>query len=37
MLPNLDASFHRKVIGMPGGIEGLDESEHIVPPLRCEA
>jgi hypothetical protein len=33
-LPNLDASFHRKVMGMPGGIEVLDENDHVVPPLR---
>ena len=33
-LPNLDASFHRKVMGTPGGIEVLDENDNIVPPLR---
>lgn len=33
-LPNLDASFHHKVMGIPGGIEVLDENDHIVPPLR---
>ena len=33
-LPNLDASFHRKVMGMPGGIEVLDENNNVVPPLR---
>lgn len=33
-LPNLDASFHRKVMGMPGGIDVLDENDRIVPPLR---
>ncbi len=33
-LPNLDASFHRKVMGMEGGIEVLDENDNIVPPLK---
>jgi len=33
-LPNMDASFHRKVMGIPGGIEVLDEKDHIVPALR---
>jgi hypothetical protein len=33
-LPNLDASFHRKVMGTPGGIEVLDENDRIVPELR---
>jgi hypothetical protein len=33
-LPNLDASFHRKVMGTKGGIEVLDENDNIVPPLR---
>jgi len=33
-LPNLDASFHRKVMGMEGGIEVLDENNNIVPPLK---
>jgi len=33
-LPNLDASHHRKIMGTPGGIEVLDENDHIVPPLR---
>ena len=33
-LPSLDASFHHKVMGTPGGIEVLDEKGRIVPPLR---
>lgn len=33
-LPNMDASFHHKVMGTPGGIEVLDENDHIVPPLK---
>jgi hypothetical protein len=33
-LPAVDASFHRKVMGKMGGIEVLDENDHIVPPLR---
>jgi len=33
-LPNLDASFHHKIMGTPGGIEVLDENDHIVPPLK---
>lgn len=33
-LPNLDASFHHKVMGMSGGIEVLDENGRIVPALR---
>jgi hypothetical protein len=33
-LPNVDASFHRKIMGTPGGIEVLDENDRIVPPLR---
>jgi hypothetical protein len=33
-LPNLDASFHRRVMGTPGGIEVLDENDQIVPELR---
>lgn len=33
-LPNLDASFHHKVMGMSGGIEVLGENDHIVPSLR---
>lgn len=33
-LPNLDASFHRKVMGQIGGIEVLDENDRVVPPLK---
>ena len=33
-LPNKDASFHRKIMGLPGGIEVLDERDRIVPPLK---
>lgn len=33
-LPNLDASFHHRVMGMPGGIEVLDENDKIVPNLN---
>lgn len=33
-LPNLDASFHHKVMGTPGGIDVLDENDDVVPPLR---
>lgn len=33
-LPNMDASFHRKVMGIPGGIEVLDRDDKIVPELR---
>jgi len=33
-LPNMDASFHHKVMGTSGGIDVLDENDRIVPPLR---
>ncbi len=33
-LPSMDASFHHKIMGMPGGIEVLDENDDIVPPLK---
>jgi hypothetical protein len=33
-LPNIDASFHHKVMGTPGGIEVLDENDRVLPPLR---
>jgi hypothetical protein len=33
-LPNVDASFHHKVMGMPGGIDVLDENDRVVQPLR---
>lgn len=33
-LPNMDASFHHRLMGTPGGIEVLDENDRIVPPLR---
>jgi hypothetical protein len=33
-LPNMDASFHHKVMGIPGGIDVLDENDRVVPPLR---
>lgn len=33
-MPNLDASHHRKVMGLKGGIEVLDENDNVVPPLR---
>lgn len=33
-LPNRDASFHRKVMGFPGGIEVLDENDEVVPSLK---
>jgi len=33
-LPNRDASFHRKVMGIPGGIEVLDDNGQVVPSLR---
>ena len=33
-LPNLDASYHRKGMGIPGGIEVLDENDNVVPPLK---
>jgi hypothetical protein len=33
-LPNKDSSFHHKLYGIPGGIEVLDEKDHVVPPLR---
>jgi len=33
-LPNRDASFHHKVMGTPGGINVLDESDQVVPALK---
>ena len=33
-LPNKDASFHRKVFGISGGIEVLDKNDQVVSPLR---
>jgi predicted metal-dependent TIM-barrel fold hydrolase len=33
-LPNKDSSFHHKLYGIPGGIELLDENDHVVPALR---
>jgi hypothetical protein len=33
-LPNRDASFHRKVVGTPGGIDVVDENDEILPSLR---
>src|SRR4030066_1116933 len=33
-LPNKDSSFHHKLYGIPGGIEVLDENDHVVPSLR---
>ncbi len=33
-LPNKDFSFHHKLYGIPGGIEVLDEKDHVVPSLR---
>jgi len=33
-LPTMDASFHRKVFGMPGGIDVIDENDHVVPALK---
>lgn len=32
-LPNMDASFHRRVFGQEGGIEVLDENDRLVPEL----
>lgn len=33
-LPNLDAAHHRRVVGVEGGIELLDENGKVVPELR---
>jgi hypothetical protein len=33
-LPNKDSSFHHKLFGIPGGIDVLDEDDHVVPALR---
>lgn len=33
-LPNMDASFHHKVMGTPGGIDVLDDRDKVVPALR---